>query len=99
MFKYFWEDLSFVYSNEETFESLFRVLAKREKPELISFLLSSQATKTLFLSMSYAYRSEFIDHVLHIKGDILKEINQQVIDEQHMESSRSNRKIAAPVVQ
>ena len=41
MFQYFWEELSFVFSNEETFESLFRVLAKREKPELVSFLLNS----------------------------------------------------------
>ena len=42
---------------------------------------------TLFLSMSYSYRLEFIDHTLQIKGEILKEINQQVIEEQHHESS------------
>ena len=41
MFKFFWEDLSYVYCNEDTFESLFRLLAKREKPEYVSVLLSS----------------------------------------------------------
>jgi len=30
MFKYFWEELDYVYSNEETFESIFRILAKTE---------------------------------------------------------------------
>jgi len=56
MFKYFWEELSFVYCNEETFVSLFKLLARKEKPELISYLLSSQSTIALFLSMSYSYR-------------------------------------------
>lgn len=30
MFKYFWDQLNYVYCTEETFESLFRLLAKRE---------------------------------------------------------------------
>jgi ankyrin repeat protein len=41
MFKFFWEDLAFVYSNEDTFDRLFRLLAKHEKPDLISYLLGS----------------------------------------------------------
>lgn len=87
MFQFFWEDLSYVYCNEDTFESLFRLLVKREKPELVGSLLSCKASMTLFLSMSYSYRLEFVDHILQIKGDILKEINQQVIEEQQNESS------------
>ena len=97
MFKFFWEDLSFVYSNEDTFDRLFRLLAKHEKPDLISYLLSSQPTMTLFQSMSYSYRLEFIDHVLQIKSDILKELNQQVIEEQNNESSSSFQKKQSPL--
>lgn len=58
---------------------LFKLLAKREQSDVVSFFLSCRATKTLYLSMSQAYKSEFIDHVLLIKEDILKEFNQQVI--------------------
>lgn len=76
MFKFFWEELAYVYNNEETFESLFRLLAKREQSEMVGFFLKSKSTKTFFLSMSYAYRTEFLDHVLQIKGDMLKELNQ-----------------------
>ena len=43
--------------------------------------LKSQPAKTFFLSMSYAYRTEFLDHVLEIKGEISKELNQQGIEE------------------
>ena len=94
MFKYFWEELDYVYSNEETFESIFRLLAKAEQSELVNIFLSSKPTKTFYLSMSYAYRTEFLDHVLSIKGEILKEINQQVIEEQNGESSGS--RISSP---
>ena len=87
MFKFFWEELSYVYCTEDTFESLFRLLARKEKPELISYLLSTQSTMTLFLSMSYSYRLEFIDHILQIKADILKELSQQVIQDQHQNLS------------
>lgn len=87
MFKYFWEEMDYVYCNEETFESLFRLLARREKPDLVLFLLSSKATATLFLSMSYSYRLEYISDILQIKADILQDLSQQVIQEQHHESS------------
>jgi hypothetical protein len=76
MFKYFWDNLSYVYCNEQTFEGLFRMLAKREKSELVSYFLGSPSTKTLFLAMSYSYRSEFVEHALQIKGDIINELNQ-----------------------
>lgn len=43
--------------------------------ELVSFLIKSKATQTLFLSMSYSYRAEFIDHILQIKSDLVHELN------------------------
>ena len=61
MFKFFWTKLAFVYGTEETFVSLFKLLAKREQSELINFFLGCKVTRTLFHSMSYSYRSEFID--------------------------------------
>lgn len=64
MFKYFWDQLAYVYCTEDTFENLFRLLAKREQTEMVSYFLKSRSTKTLFLSMSYSYRTEFIDHAL-----------------------------------
>ena len=80
MFKYFWEEISYVYCTETTFESLFRVLAKKQKHhDLISYLLSSKPMVTLFLSMSYSYRHEFIEHILKLKNVILKELDDAVI--------------------
>lgn len=79
MFYYFWSELDFIYGNEETFEILFRQLAKREQTELISFFMRSRTTKTMFLSMSYSYRIDFIDHILQIKDEIHNEIKQQII--------------------
>ncbi len=64
MFKYFWEELAYVYCTEDTFENLFRLLAMKEKSELVSFFIKSKSSKTLFMSMSHSYRSEFIDHIL-----------------------------------
>ena len=64
MFKYFWDDLAYVYCTEDTFENLFRLLAKREKSELVSYFLGSGSTKTLFMAMSQSYRSEFVEHAL-----------------------------------
>ena len=90
MFKYFWDDLSFVYCDEVIFQNLFRTLAKREQSEMINYYLSNRSTKTLFYSMSYSYRSEFIDNVLQIKGELTNEFNQQVIEEMNHESSNGN---------
>jgi hypothetical protein len=44
MFEYFWEKMSYVYATEENFENLFRLLAKREKFDMIHFFLRSRAT-------------------------------------------------------
>lgn len=64
MFKFFWEEMAYVFCTEDTFESMFRLLARKEKPELVTYLLKSESTMTLFLSMSYSYRLEFINHIL-----------------------------------
>jgi len=74
MFQFFWNDLAYVYATEECFENLFRLLAKREQSDMMSFFLRCRATRTLYLSMSYSYRAEFVDHILDIKGEILKEL-------------------------
>lgn len=50
---------------------------------MMNFFLRSRATRTLFLSMSFSYRAEFIDHILAIKGEILKELTQMVIEEEN----------------
>ena len=81
MFQYFWEELAYVYANEHCFDSLFKLLAKREQSEMMNFLLPSRATKTLFLSMSFSYKAEFMDHLLEIKDEILNELKQMVIQD------------------
>ena len=93
MFQFFWEELGYVYNNESTFDCLFRLLARREQSDMVSIFLSSRATKTFFLSMSYAYRTEFLENALQIKGDMLKELNQAVIEEQHKESTSNGSPI------
>mmetsp|Transcript_3440 Transcript_3440/g.5843 ORF Transcript_3440/g.5843 Transcript_3440/m.5843 type:complete len:184 (-) Transcript_3440:756-1307(-) len=64
MFRFFWEQLNYVYCKEDTFENLFRLLAKKDKSEFVQCLVESKQTKCLFQSMSYSYRSEFIDNLL-----------------------------------
>lgn len=88
MFQYFWDELAYVYANEDCFESLFRLLAKREQSDMMNFFLRSRATRTLFLSMSFSYRAEFVDHILDIKGEILKELTQMVIEEENISAGK-----------
>ena len=42
-------------------------MAKREETDWLEGLFSSAAAKNIVLSMSYAYRTEFFDNLLHIK--------------------------------
>lgn len=55
---------------------------------MMNFFLRSRATRTLFLSMSFSYRAEFVDHILDIKGEILKELTQMVIEEENMSAGK-----------
>lgn len=55
MFKYFWEEHAYLW-NEDTFEKLFKIIAKRELEEYIHFLFKSRTLNSLFEAMSYSYR-------------------------------------------
>ena len=77
MFQYFWEDLSFLWK-EETFDSLFKLLAKRDVGDYLSFLYKSKTTHAIFDALSYQYKFSFIEHILQTKHDILDEITSMV---------------------
>lgn len=64
MFKYFWEDLGGYLWNEDSFESLVKLLARRELPDLVPLLFQSRTSQTILEAMSYQYRFSFIEHVL-----------------------------------
>jgi hypothetical protein len=44
MFKYFWEDIGGWLWNEDTFENLFKLLAKKDLVDYLSFLFKSRTT-------------------------------------------------------
>jgi len=43
MFQYFWEDMSYLWS-EDTFDNLFKLLAKKELSDYLSFIFKSKTT-------------------------------------------------------
>ena len=67
MFEYFWTTQKQLNWNEDTFETLFTLLAKREASHFISMLLRSATTHCLFLAMSYSYKDLFIERILAIQ--------------------------------
>lgn len=75
MFKYFWEDIGGWLWNEDTFENLFKLLAKKDLVDYLSFLFKSRTTQAIFEAMSYQYRFSFVEHLLSTKHDLLEEIN------------------------
>lgn len=46
----------------------------------------------LFLDMSYAYRPEFMEHLMEVKGELLKELSLMVIAEEHKEDDEDSVK-------
>jgi|LauGreDrversion4_2_1035121.scaffolds.fasta_scaffold132824_5 hypothetical protein len=72
MFRYFWDGNSYLW-NEDSLESLIKVLARRELPDLVPLLFESRTTQTILEAMSYQYRFSFIEHLLQIRNDILEE--------------------------
>jgi hypothetical protein len=64
MFKFFWEDLGGFLWNEDVFDTLFKLLAKKELVDYLPFLFRSSTTHTIFTAMSYQYRFSFIEHLL-----------------------------------
>lgn len=74
MFRYFWEELGGYLWNEDSFECLFKLLARRELTDMVPLVFQSKTTKTIFSGMSYQYRLSFIEHLLNIKHDMMDEI-------------------------
>jgi len=74
MFNYFWEDLGGYLWNEDSFEALFKLLARRELHDLVPALFSSRTTQTIFQAMSYQYRFSFIEHLLQARYDLQEEL-------------------------
>ena len=60
--------------NEDTFETLFTLLAKREASHAIPCLFRSSTTHAMFLAMSYSYKDMFIERLLAIQDELLDEI-------------------------
>ena len=75
MFEYFWSEQRHLQWNADSFELLFKLLAKREASHLIASLMRSRTTQAIFLGMSYTYRSTIMDHLLATQDEILDEIN------------------------
>lgn len=63
MFSYFWEELGYLW-NEDTFDNLFKLMAKRDLPDYLNMLFDSRTAKAIFDAMSYQYRFSFIEHIL-----------------------------------
>lgn len=63
MFMYFWEELGYLWS-EDTFDNLFKLLAKSDLPDYLGMLFESKTTKAIFEAMSYQYKFSFIEHIL-----------------------------------
>jgi hypothetical protein len=53
MFKYFWEELGGALWNENSFDSLFKLLAKRDLAKFLPSIFKSQTTLNIFYGMSY----------------------------------------------
>ena len=60
LFSYFWEHERSMQWNEDTFESLFKLMAKREASHLLTNFIKSRTTLAIFSGMSYTYRGTFI---------------------------------------
>jgi hypothetical protein len=78
MFEYFWTEQRQLKWNEDSFESLFRLLAKREASHLLSSFLNSRTTLAIFFGMSYAHRGKIMETLLAIQDEILDEINDML---------------------
>ena len=78
MFDYFWSKQKQLNWNEDSFETLFTLLAKREASHSIPMLMRSETTHALFRAMSYSYKDQFIERLLVIQDELLDEITQMV---------------------
>lgn len=79
MFTYFWEDLGeYMCWNEDSLESLFKLLARRELPDMLPLVFGSKTAHTIYEAMSYQYRFAFVEHLLQARHDLLDEITAAV---------------------
>ena len=76
MFTYFWEELGYLWT-EDTFENVFKMLAKRGLDEYAVVMFRSRTAHGMFGAMSYSYRFLFLEHVLQVKHDVVEEVCQQ----------------------
>jgi hypothetical protein len=74
MFEFFWEELGGSLWNENSFDSLFKLLAKRDLAKFLKSLFKSQTTLAIFYGMSHQYRYTFIDNILNTKQIMLDEL-------------------------
>lgn len=74
MFSFFWDEVGSSLWTEDAFDSLFRLLAKRELTDLVPYLFSSKTSQAIFAAMSYQYRGAFIEHLLQMREDVAEEI-------------------------
>jgi len=72
--------------SEESLNSLFKLLAKRQATQYLEVFLRSRTTLSLFRAMSHQYRYSFIESLLGAKAEILLEINDLL---QHYNKSRT----------
>ena len=78
MFNYFWNEQRQLQWTEDSFDGLFKLLAKREASHFITSLFRSPTTLSLFLALSFSYRFTFMERILSTQGEILDEINQML---------------------
>jgi hypothetical protein len=52
-----------------------------------AYLIQSQGFRSLYYSMSYAYRSEFIDNILQIRAEVLDELTHEAHQMRPLEQS------------
>jgi hypothetical protein len=74
MFRYFWEELGGYLWSEDSFECLFKLMARRELTDMVPMVFSSRTTRTIFEAMSFQYRFSFIEHLLGVRNDLQEDI-------------------------
>ena len=82
MFMFFWEELGYLW-DEDTFENIFELLAKKELIDYLPLIFRSRTLVTIFEAMSYSYRFQFIENILKTKKDLLDDFNQQILSDGH----------------
>ena len=78
MFTYFWDEIGGYLWNEDSFENVFKLMAKRELSDMVPSFIGSKTTKAIFEGMSYLYKFTFLEHLLSLKWDINEELHSFV---------------------